>query len=590
MPPMRQQHPSFVRRLRAIGTAALAVAPLLAHAGYRDDVGFTKLQADLGATLPTGAGVVVSQVEASVIVDGQQTWVPDPSNGDFTGKSITQIYAAPAGLFSGHATAIGQDFYGNTISTSPGINAISVYWANRWIVEDFLWPSGTRRPLYSTSRIVNHSWVGATNNADSELLRRLDWVVETDDMLQVVSHAANGVANGNPLFSSAFNVIAVGRSADTANTGSAAVNTALGALDSTYIAGRARPDVVAPADSPSTAAGLVSSLVALLVQTGHANLASPSYTNRAGLVIRNAERTEVIKAALMAGADRVTANTIAPNLGLYRDSPANQTSNGLDLRYGAGQVNIRNSYWIMAGGEQDSTEDGGTGTTTARGFDFDPAFGGSAGANSTASYPLPMSATPQLLTTSLVWNIDINGGTQTVFNNYATFRDLALSVMDVSNPANPVTVYTSQSTTENTENAWLVIPPGAQYELQVTRGSGSAFSWRYAIAWQLLPDTDADGAYDQQDNCIDVPNGPMSSDAGGHSQLDGDGDRYGNACDADLNNTGLVTSIDISIMRSVINAADPVADLNGSGLVNSSDYLIARGSLNLAPGPSGLVP
>ena len=35
--------------------------------------------------------------------------------------------------------------------------------------------------------------------------------------------------------------------------------------------------------------------------------------------------------------------------------------------------------------------------------------------------------------------------------------------------------------------------------------------------------------------------GPLIPDAGGHSQLDSDGDGDGNACDADLNNSGLVT-------------------------------------------------
>ena len=48
----------------------------------------------------------------------------------------------------------------------------------------------------------------------------------------------------------------------------------------------------------------------------------------------------------------------------------------------------------------------------------------------------------------------------------------------------------------------------------------------------------------------------------GPSQLDADGDGYGNICDADLNNSGTVTT---------------------------ADFAILRARLNTAPGPSGLV-
>ena len=58
-----------------------------------------------------------------------------------------------------------------------------------------------------------------------------------------------------------------------------------------------------------------------------------------------------------------------------------------------------------------------------------------------------------------------------------------------------------------------------------------------------LFDADADGIPDQYDNCILVPNGtndnidPYECQI---SQYDGDGDGYGNACDADIDNDGVV--------------------------------------------------
>ena len=103
-------------------------------------------------------------------------------------------------------------------------------------------------------------------------------------------------------------------------------------------------------------------------------------------------------------------------------------------------------------------------------------------------------------------------------------------------------------------------------------------------------DDDLDGIENDLDNCINVPNGPLIPDAGGHSQLDTDGDDIGNRCDPDLNNDGIVTVIDFLILRSRINTPGPDADLDGSGFVTVTDFLILRGMLNKPPGPSGLVP
>ena len=349
------------------------------------------------------------------------------------------------------------------------------------------------------------------------VLRRVDWLVETDEYMQVVGLGNGAGTSSVALLGSAYNVIAAGRTDGQTRVGSVA-------LDETYTVGRTRPDLVDPSDYTSTAAPRIASAVAMLVQAGHDNAAwssdpvTTSMTNRAGILVRNAERSEVIKAALMAGADRVTHDSTSADLLNYRSSGADQTGNGLDRRYGAGQLNVRNSYWILAGGEQGSTEDGNTAASVAsRGFDYDPYFGGSSGSNTTATYPLPVDTKPRLLTAALVWNLDINGGTANNFNPAATLRDLNLEVVDLAEAGSPV-VIASQSAIENTENIWMVVPAGAQYALRVTRVG--SFRWDYGLAWQLLADTDADGAHDGQDNCIDAANGPLLPDAGGNSQLD----------------------------------------------------------------------
>ena len=110
------------------------------------------------------------------------------------------------------------------------------------------------------------------------------------------------------------------------------------------------------------------------------------------------------------------------------------------------------------------------------------------------------------------------------------------------------------------------------------------------------PDSDADGVPDALDNCINVPNGPLLPDAGLHVQLDTNGDGYGNACDPDLNNDGIVDMNDANLF--IANFGEPLAasigldaDLNGDHSVNGLDVGLFSGFLSAGvPGPSGLVP
>lgn len=95
-----------------------------------------------------------------------------------------------------------------------------------------------------------------------------------------------------------------------------------------------------------------------------------------------------------------------------------------------------------------------------------------------------------------------------------------------------------------------------------------------------VSDADGDGIPDASDNCTLVPNA---------NQRDSNGDGFGNVCDGDLNNDGLVTAADFAILRSRLNTGDADADLNGDGLVTAADALILRNGLNKPPGPSGLV-
>lgn len=103
----------------------------------------------------------------------------------------------------------------------------------------------------------------------------------------------------------------------------------------------------------------------------------------------------------------------------------------------------------------------------------------------------------------------------------------------------------------------------------VNTGETSAFN----------PNMDADGVLDGFDNCA------LKANA---NQRDTNNDGYGNLCDPDLDNNGVVNDADQAIMKSRFYGRDPDADLNGDGVVNFADLAIMKSLYNRAPGPSGL--
>lgn len=450
-----------------------------AAADYKADIGFTQLQSELGGSIPTGAGVTVTQVEAGGWDATKQVWVylPDHTISQFNDKNFiprTGPYNWNDSIFW-HATNVGQYFYGTTDSIAPGITSINNYLTGHWLEYGFLNTGYVVQPLATSARVANHSWVGSTNNVniDVEVLKRLDWVINRDEYIQVVGMNNPNNGGNQPLLGSSFNAIAVGLSNGTAEHGSYA-------LDSLYTADRTRPDLVAPRDATSWATPVVGAAAALLVQVGHAGGTTlstdplvQSTTNRNGNTIYNAERSEVVKAALMAGASRTAISGYNKN-----------TANGLNDVYGAGQLNIYNSYHIIAAGEQNSREDapGTLGNIGRYGVDYDPFFGGLSNSNRTASYYFkPLTA--GVLTASLVWNLKINGGTQNTFDDSATLYHLGLYLYDLTDLIHPLASAVGEA--DNTENLWLSLDANHNYLLKVSALTEDYFLWDYGLAWDI---------------------------------------------------------------------------------------------------------
>ena len=96
----------------------------------------------------------------------------------------------------------------------------------------------------------------------------------------------------------------------------------------------------------------------------------------------------------------------------------------------------------------------------------------------------------------------------------------------------------------------------------------------------VLGDDDQDGVPNALDNCRERAN---------RLQRDSNTDGFGNACDADLNNDGIVNIVDAGRLRNALFATgdhfDADADLNGDGVVDTRDVGLLRLAFFLPPGP-----
>jgi hypothetical protein len=99
------------------------------------------------------------------------------------------------------------------------------------------------------------------------------------------------------------------------------------------------------------------------------------------------------------------------------------------------------------------------------------------------------------------------------------------------------------------------------------------------------PDWDNDGIVDALDNCRNLPN---------FDQLDVNADGYGNACDGDFDNNGIVGAQDFFFFRRAFGLSpgdrffDLAPDMNGDGVVGTADFSRWLRTFGSPPGPSGL--
>jgi hypothetical protein len=118
---------------------------------------------------------------------------------------------------------------------------------------------------------------------------------------------------------------------------------------------------------------------------------------------------------------------------------------------------------------------------------------------------------------------------------------------------------------------------GAQY---ADRNGEQNTGEGYVVYGRSAADTDGDGIADATDNCTLLANA---------DQRDTNGDGFGNLCDPDLNDDGVVNFSDLGLLKEVFFTVDPHADFNGDGSVNFADLGTMKAFFFLPPGPSGLI-
>jgi hypothetical protein len=321
----------------AIFPRALVLSAIIAStslfAGFREDIGFSELQSTFGS-LPNGSSLKIAHIE--YVRDGK--WAPEMA-GELEGKSITYSPASPTG-YSYHGDEVGRVLYGSTSSVIPAVSQIRAFEAWNYY-DNSLNTSKGIAPVVADWDLENHSYISNAGLSTNEGGRRMDFRIDRDGITATVV-LENGTGTVPPLFGNTYNTIVVGSSTGSHSRGGT----------TREVVGRVKPDIVGTANWTSYAGPIVGSSAGLLIAK-----------TKADTSLAMAKRPEVIKALLMAGATKEEFPTWS------RSSTA-----PIDPIYGAGEVNVNNSYGMLVTGRQAASP---SAIRSSRGWDLNTVGTGS---------------------------------------------------------------------------------------------------------------------------------------------------------------------------------------------------------------------
>jgi len=423
----------IVVKLFSVGL--ILTAAVAAQASDLDTIGVTLLR-QVDPTL-NGSGVRVAQAEGEdpFTPNSPFPWEVNPASvgqptSRFTWASVSNAAATTfpnsAGTESFHADSVGGNFYGNTgFGVATNVFHVDNYEAG-YFFNNKINP-GTGIPAV----IVNQSFLFSASD-QTTVDPAYDNYAASRKTLFVNGAGNGGSISSNPPATS-YNCIAVGDYAGSSSFGPTAD-------------GRSKPDITAPPSNSVTsfATPYVSGSAAILWQAG----ANTSATNNIS-----------IKALLLNGAIKPADWTNGP-------------VTPLDARYGAGIVNVFNSWKQLKGGLHASNET----TTVTSGNSHPP--GASTGNqtsivgwdyNATLSTPTAnqdkifhyyfnlTNGSPYTFTATLVWNRQ---------SGLSTINNLDLFLYDTSNGS---LILSSTSAVDNVEHLFVPQLASGRYDLQVLK-------------------------------------------------------------------------------------------------------------------------
>ena len=436
------------------------------QASTLDTIGVTLLRGV--TTNVNGAGITVGQAEGGY--ETATNWqvnpgaVGQPTNlfTYFYGTlpyvlvSSASTYPNSLGGPSGHANYVAGNFYGLAVGVATNVAHVNNYEANTFI-NHYINLGNT-----ISERVVNQSFTFGSYDASWD--QKYDNYAAANKVLFV----SGAGFNGQPVYTPAtcYNGIGVG------------VSDAYNSPNGPTPDGRSKPDITAPG-TPDTVTSYttpqVSGAAAILLQAG--------LRGDGGGDTNSATDIRTLKALLLNGAIKPTDWT-------------NSVSTPLHPRYGAGVLNVFNSYKQLTGGKRGYVVSttvatsgahpptGATGTVSVlSGWDFNTNTSGKLPSQFDAVNHYYFNVTNNLsgaqytATATLVWNRQSG---QAAINNLNLF---------LYNCANSNLVACSTSLVDNVEHIYKTNLMQGRYDLQVWKAGGTGIvsaAEPYALAWAFV--------------------------------------------------------------------------------------------------------
>lgn len=445
-------------RLRHLGKFCFALVfslwAISLHASDLDTIGVTILN-QVDPTLQ-GTGIVVAQPEADE-TQGSNDFEVDPIIVGQPTNLFTWISASgtatnfpnSVGSESVHANSVGIEFYEPGSGVAPDVSHVYNYDAD-YFISEYIQSARTFPAV-----VVNQSFTEGTN--DPPIDQDYDNYAANHNVLFLSGTATYDVPICSP--ASCYNGIAVD------------VTVGNGTLDSgPTVDGRCKPDITSPgSEATSFATPYVSGAAAVLLQA--------ALRGDGGANTNAARNISTLKALLLNGAVKPPGWT-------------NAVTRPLDLRFGAGILNVFNSWEQLKGGknafiESTSVTDGdphppGAKTNNEpvlRGWDCNTLTNSNSSHDEINHYYFNLPGSNSFtLTSTLVW---LRHASTTSINNLDLF---------LYDTANTNLVLCSTSAVDNVQHIYIPSLPPGRYDLQVEKNPNDEVSSgeTYALAFEFF--------------------------------------------------------------------------------------------------------